>query len=818
MALVKKQNSQWDWYYSETSDDKGINKGILTGLDSNATTKSQPSWNMTAWNNTINGANPSSPSTNNATRRTQYAMENLRDYMWNIGSTVPENTRIGNYDTVSPVIQADRWTTSDSDNRNQYTWYIKKINWNSFVTTENEKLFQEVEKSLQEKGIDTTKEVYGSMITDAVNNMLKAEINEWAYKAQLAWIRTQAPNIDLVKTLTKETRMAIAQGKSIKEIAQALGQEERVIQKIAEGKQTELIQLSQQYEDEQMREYLRYREDLDTQMARNITQYQNVKTNLDYQFNSAINTLKTSLFDAEWTARWTAAWLWMTGTSYLLDRIQNQYNNQMMDLQNTYNYQSSNAQIAINNAMEDYAKNVQRYMEDYASKIKEIQWYVRNSFMQSSSDLSLTIDEKLNVLNNLKKNVEEMKANAIITTASALEDWNTALYNYIKNAYWLSDIELQGMWWYYPGTWAEWDLRWKIWTGIANKTNNVWSIKVSATSEALKKLRDEAGIKYTNEWHSNQEWAFWTFETAQDGIKALELALKWRNWNATPKHLKDNGSRAIADLPSNLRNKKINEMTDEEFNQLLWSIIKWENVNAYNLLKSGAWVSTTAMSAEDIKEMELQIGNNNKMLKLVEQFKKEYNEIDVNADIRQYVNTSNINFQEIYRVDWIKTLWQLFNAATNESNTELYNKVRNLIAGSAWLWKFNAAVRTFWQIKNQTFINKLIDAKSKGATFWNLTEWEWERIVTAYNDLTSILNPAEMNSTISELIISLQEANKKLNQWVWNTTVTPDTPKTEQTAKEVNEKINNIINWTWTTATTWTWYSSWTFVNTTFSE
>jgi hypothetical protein len=97
--------------------------------------------------------------------------------------------------------------------------------------------------------------------------------------------------------------MAIAQGKSIKEIAQALGQEERVIQKIAEGKQTELIQLSQQYEDEQMREYLRYREDLDTQMARNITQYQNVKTNLDYQFNSAINTLKTSLFDAEWTAR-----------------------------------------------------------------------------------------------------------------------------------------------------------------------------------------------------------------------------------------------------------------------------------------------------------------------------------------------------------------------------------------------------------------------------------------------------------------------------------------------------------------------------------
>jgi hypothetical protein len=57
------------------------------------------------------------------------------------------------------------------------------------------------------------------------------------------------------------------------------------------------------------------------------------------------------------------------------------------------------------------------------------------------------------------------------------------------------------------------------------------------------------------------------------------------------------------------------------------------------------------MSAEDIKEMELQIGNNNKMLKLVEQFKKEYNEIDVNADIRQYVNTSNINFQEIYRVD-----------------------------------------------------------------------------------------------------------------------------------------------------------------------
>lgn len=47
-------------------------KSILSNLDSEATSKAQPSKTLNSGTATIDGANPSSPSTNNATRREQY--------------------------------------------------------------------------------------------------------------------------------------------------------------------------------------------------------------------------------------------------------------------------------------------------------------------------------------------------------------------------------------------------------------------------------------------------------------------------------------------------------------------------------------------------------------------------------------------------------------------------------------------------------------------------------------------------------------------------------------------------------------------------
>ena len=66
-------------------------KSILSNLDSEATSKAQPSKTMNSGAATIDGANPSSPSTNNATRREQYA---------NYIKTLDKNQATSLYNTV----------------------------------------------------------------------------------------------------------------------------------------------------------------------------------------------------------------------------------------------------------------------------------------------------------------------------------------------------------------------------------------------------------------------------------------------------------------------------------------------------------------------------------------------------------------------------------------------------------------------------------------------------------------------------------------------------------------------------------------------
>mgnify|MGYP007111684179 CR=1 FL=1 len=80
---------------------KNQQNGLAQNLDSEATKNSQPNKLFIPGARNIPGADPEQPSINNATRREQYAIENQ-------GNTVPESTKIGAYDTVSPVISTDR--------------------------------------------------------------------------------------------------------------------------------------------------------------------------------------------------------------------------------------------------------------------------------------------------------------------------------------------------------------------------------------------------------------------------------------------------------------------------------------------------------------------------------------------------------------------------------------------------------------------------------------------------------------------------------------------------------------------------------------
>jgi hypothetical protein len=203
------------------------------------------------------------------------------------------------------------------------------------------------------------------------------------------------------------------------------------------------------------------------------------------------------------------------------------------------------------------------------------------------------------------------------------------------------------------------------------------------------------------------------------------------------------------------------------------------------------------------------------MIKKLQQFKKEYNSFNPNDTINTYL-WNNLTTLEL-RAKWIKTMWQLFTVYTNESDP-MYSTVNALVSWNPQLWSFISAKRTYQQIKNLNFINNLIDAKSKWATFWNLTEWEWERIVTAYNDIIPGLPSQEMNDTIDKVIKETQSAINKLWQQAWmsytSTNPTPNLPDSEQSLQDTLSYVWTIV-WTWTTGTG-SKFSTGTQVNTSF--
>ena len=790
---------------------KNQQNGLAQNLDSEATKNSQPNKLFIPGARNIPGADPEQPSINNATRREQYAIETQ-------GSTVPESTKIGAYDTVSPVISTDRWTTPDSDSRNQYTWYIKKLKGNSFITTEYDKLRKEIEDSLRAKGIDTTKEIYGSMITDYVNKAIQAEYDMWALSAQMSGLTdTQAYNVKLIDTLTKETWAALAQWKSIPEIAQALGQDERVIQKIAQGKHAELIQLSQEYEDEQMRKYIRYKEDLDTQIARNITQYQNAKTNLDYQFNSAMSTLKNSLFDAEWTARGTAAWLWMTGTSYLLDRIQNQYNNQMMDLQNTYEYQSANAQIAINNALEDYTTNVKRYMEDYSTAIKEIQSYVYDNYLRLSSQM-LSAADQLKALSQVKANVEEMKANAIVSAAASLEDWNTALYNLIANTYWLDSTDFTT----HQFTNAE--LGRTSSSTIWNDTNNLWHILASDDWTRIWTYKSANGYTY-NVYATREDWLLatqWLLQRAYYGKTLKQAAQKWI-WQGKDISWALSVLKQLWLDPNAILSDENVRKFMEAIGRREWTIkagetlddwVKWwKNLSWYWTWTWLVWWEWTTWYNENYTE-----DYDTYLKKWTDWFKKasqdaliqkfgSWDNFVANAKAYQKVKTKQ---DAATMLDSLKTMQDLRNAwweLSAPQKAELWtiwltawweNWLTAL--SNLWWWDISDVYAKFNTVSAQWFIDTLVQSKKNWAAYGQLSDAEWSKINKARSELT-LRNPGKFDNVlwnmISNIYSNLKElwySDEEISSYLWST----------------NTQINITSNLSFpNSVATWAWNNVW---------
>ena len=752
MALVKKQNASW-WYYEWDSSDFNLNKGITTWLDSSATEKPQPSGTMTAWDNKINGANPSSPSTNNATRREEY---NIQTW-WTSG-----DTNIPQYITTPGQVLT--WTPETT-----WTSVIKEKTW-SFSTEWWDAALEQIKKTYSELWIDGLKSVYWDAQAIAYEELLQNMYDRWSLVRWEMWIlSTQSPNVRRIMDLQDEVDMALALWyKDAATIAEKLGQEEWVIQKILNNKWYELLELDEEFKRTQLRDYYWKEEDLGIEAARNMEDYRNWKSNADYQFNSTMKNLERQMFDAQWAAKWTAAGLGMTWTKYTLDRIRTQYQQAMDDVENTYQYQSATAQLWINRAIEDFAKNMERLWIEESEATKSLQSTVMETMINLDNQVWLTVKQQQTILANLQSNIAKLQADGTERLLKSIENWTTALTEQIANAYGLTDLTThqftsQELWRTSTST---------IW----NDTNNLWHILNSNDNIRIWTYKSANWYTY-NVYATREDWL----------LATKELLKKWYYWKtlrqAAQKWIWQGKDISVA--VSVMKGLWLNPdavLSDDnvrQFMEAIWrwegTIKKWETLDDWlkwwkNLWWTSGWAEGTwTYNSDYSKDYERYLTDwwdsfkSSTQEDLIKQFwsmdnfiksAKAYSKAVVQPQQAKTFQDS-LDLLVEFKNRWdelsdtqkalIKKLWTEWNLAQN------------------WLYwsKVNSVINLYKQIKAQSFIDNIVASKKKWATYGPLSDNEWTKITDAANEL-NLNAPKDVNARLDEMMWDLAQAITEL--------------------------------------------------------
>jgi len=170
--------------------------------------------------------------------------------------------------------------------------------------------------------------------------------------------------------------------------------------------------------------------------------YQLARTNLDHQYNSAMQTLKRNLFDEKWKASVGSAVAGISGSEYAVQVIEAKHQQNMDDLDNNYLYSSMTQKYSYTRAIEDYNKNIQRLSEDFDDALKDIQASVLQQFQEIDNKIGLTTAQLAQAYGTLEKNVITAKSAATTDYLKALADGENTLANAIANTYGLDTSNL----------------------------------------------------------------------------------------------------------------------------------------------------------------------------------------------------------------------------------------------------------------------------------------------------------------------------------------------------------------------------------------
>ena len=159
---------------------------------------------------------------------------------------------------------------------------------------------------------------------------------------------------------------------------------------VQQGKANELVRLNQEFVQDELKEYFRAEDDYTKRMQRTMEDYNLAMTNLNNQYESAMQTAKRNLFDDKRAASVGSAVAGISGSEYAIRSIEAKHEQNINDLKNNYLYSSMTQQYGYTRAIEDYNTNIQRLSEDFDDALKDIQASVLQQFQEIDSKIGLT--------------------------------------------------------------------------------------------------------------------------------------------------------------------------------------------------------------------------------------------------------------------------------------------------------------------------------------------------------------------------------------------------------------------------------------------
>ena len=731
-------------------------RSILSNLDSEATSKPQPSKTMNGGSAKIDGANPTSPSTNPATRREEYS---------NYIKTLNRDQQQSLYDEI-------KWYKSQGMTSEQI---YDKVLWNSTTTPD-------IKEAPTTTGVDLTikgnfdlynpvdwqsqPEMMQQYYVQANNDIKSSRRALSKLMLQQDALNSKSGNVEQVTTLIDAIENAYDRGVFDTEtIANTLWVPVETVSLIQQGKANELVTLNQEFVEDELKSFYRAEEDYNTNLQRTMEDFNLAKTNLDRQYNSAMQTLKRNLFDDKRAASVGSAVAWISGSEYAVKVIEAKHQQNMDDLEWNYLYSSIQQKYSYTRAIEDYNKNIQRLSEDFDDSLKDIQASVLQQFQEIDNKIGLTTEQLAKAYGTLQQNVITAKADATTKYMEALSKNENGLANALANTYWLDQWDL---------TTQKFGESIRTWDTVWNDVNSIWHILNS------------------NDWlrigtYTNSKWyTYNVYATREDGLKAtIQLLKRWYYWmslaDAAQKWI---GQWKDISVAKSVMAKNWLKLTDklsdanvEKFIQAMgqweWTLKNGKTLDEW--LKEWRTLGTSPTATATTTEWWTATGwkaewYDPAKAPLYESYlQQKY------TNIKDFISDPTFQAEALaYQsaktptiISWIQDSLDTMVEFRNRYN-ELSAKEKEVISLipaadiQDWWFRQNTTLtdkqknvlNLYNQIKAQLFIDWIVDSKKKWASYWNLSDAEWNKISNAQTNL-NVNTPSYVNYNVDKMIRDL---------------------------------------------------------------